>query len=175
MYTVYTILDNSSCRDVLMKRREMEAFISIEYSLLLPGILIMFTCLVCMGLYLHNQCVLQTNTYILSVEGARLDGDTTEQRIGLLQRKEMDIYNNKYILAEDMKTTYQLQGNKITISGNGRMANPFSILGLGKEVWTLSAESEFYLSSPADTLRLMKSVCGILENLPSKEESENDS
>ena len=175
MYTVYTILDNSSCRDVFMKRREVKAFVTIEYSLLLPGILIMFTCLIYMGLYLHNQCVLQTNTYILSVEGARVDGDTAEQRIGSLQRKELDLYNNKYILAEDMKTTYQLQGNKIAISGSGRMANPFSILGLGEEVWTLSTEREFYLSSPADTLRLIKRVCGILENLPSKEEGEDDS
>ena len=158
-----------------MKRREAGAFVTIEYSLLLPVILALFTSLVCLGLYLHNQCILQIDTYILSVEGARVHADSLGRQIELLQKKEMNLSGDKYILAEDMKITYQLQGNKMTIWGNGHMINPFSILGIGEKAWDLSSESTFYVMKPADTLRLIKSVRGMLENLPLKEESENDS
>ena len=57
-----------------------------------------FTMLVCMGLYLHNQCVLQTNIYILSIEGAGMYADNAEHRLTSLQKIEAGLYKEKYIL-----------------------------------------------------------------------------
>lgn len=155
--------------------KKLDAFVTIEYSLLLPVILTLFTMLVCIGLYLHNQCVLQTNVYILSIEGARLNVDDEEQRIMLLQKKETELYNDKYILAEDMQTTYQIKGNEIAITGGGRMVNPFSLFGMGESAWELSAESKANVINPSETLRVIKNVRNLLEKLPLEEEREDDS
>ena len=153
--------------------KKVNAFVTIEYSLLLPGILMVFTMLVCMGLYLHNQCILQTNIYLMSMEGARLQKDNNDQRLLSLQKKEQKLYREKYILAEDMQTTYEFEGDKIIITGSGNMTNPFAVFGLGEETWSLSAESKIKVSRPGKTLRLMKSALKLPDNVV-LEESEKD-
>ena len=143
--------------------RRVEAFVTIEYSLLLPGIMAVFTMLVCMGLYLHNQCVLQTNIYILSIEGAGMYAEKAEHRLTSLQKVEAELYKEKYILAEDMQTAYRLRGNNMVITGSGRMANPFWVFGVGEMSWELKAESNVNVISPCETLRLIKNILNLLD------------
>lgn len=162
----YTFFNDSSFRNAILRR--IEAFVTIEYSLLLPGIMAVFTMLVCMGLYLHNQCVLQTNIYILSIEGAGMYAEKAEQRLTSLQKKEAGLYKEKYILAEDMQTVYRLRGNSIVISGSGRMTNPFGIFGIGETSWELKAESDVYVISPCETLRLIKNTFKLLDRATGK-------
>ena len=154
--------------------RRIDAFVTIEFSLLLPGIMAIFTMLVCMGLYLHNQCVLQTNIYILSIEGAGMYADKAEHRLTSLQKKEAGLYKEKYILAEDMQTAYQLRGNNIVITGSGRMANPFWIFGIGEMSWELKEESNVNVISPCETLRLIKNTFKLLDRATGKEEGSNE-
>ena len=162
----YTFFNDSSFRNAILRR--VEAFVTIEYSLLLPGIMAVFTMLVCMGLYLHNQCVLQTNIYILSIEGAGMYAEKVEHRITTLQKKEAGLYKEKYILAKDMQTVYRLRGNSIVISGSGRMTNPFGIFGIGETSWELKAESDVYVISPCETLRLIKNTFKLLDRATGK-------
>ena len=144
--------------------RRVEAFVTIEYSLLLPGIMAVFTMLVCMGLYLHNQCVLQTNIYILSIEGAGMYADNAEHRLTSLQKKEAGLYKEKYVLAEDIQTAYRLRGNNMVITGSGRMANPFWIFGIGEMSWELKAESNVNIINPCEMLLLIKSAFKLLDS-----------
>ena len=163
----YSFFNGGSCGNAFFKR--VEAFVTIEYSLLLPGIMAVFTMLVCMGLYLHNQCVLQTNIYILSIEGAEMYTDKAEHRLTYLQKKEAGLYKEKYIMAEDIQTDYRLRGNNIVITGSGRMANPFWLFGIGETSWELKAESKVNVISPCDTLRLIKNSCKLLDMATGKE------
>lgn len=155
--------------------KKTDAFVSIEYSLLLPGILAVFTMIICMGLYLYNQCILQTNVYLLAVEGARLYAEDNQQKLILLQKKEQELYAKKYILTENMQTVYNLKGNNITINGSGTMTNPFSVYGMGDKVWKLGAESKVGVYSPGERLRLMKNALKLLDDTELKEEGEDDS
>ena len=134
-----------SCGDAMMKKAD--AFISIEYSLLIPGILAVFAIIIYMGLYLYNQCILQTNVYLLAVEGS-----------------EMSAENNKYILAENIQTLYGLRGDDITIKGSGTMTNPFSIFGMGNEKWNLRAEGEIEGYPLGEKMRLIKKALKVLKN-----------
>lgn len=127
--------------------KKADAFISIEYSLLIPGILAVFAIIIYMGLYLYNQCILRTNVYLLAVEGS-----------------EMSAENNKYILAENIQTLYGLRGDNITIKGSGTMTNPFSIFGMGNEKWNLRAEGEIEGYPLGEKMRLIKKALKVLKN-----------
>lgn len=157
-----------------MKEKKVKAFVTIEYSLLLPVLLLVFTFLVYIGVYLHNQCVIQTNMYILAVEGARLSANDTSRRISLLQEQEKKLYKDKCILTENIQTTYKVEGNKLIISGSGQMINLFWKLGMGEDFWQLSAESSVCINNSWNTLMLLKKACGLIEYIPSKEESDDD-
>ncbi|MBR4059244.1 MAG: hypothetical protein IKK03_05320 [Lachnospiraceae bacterium] len=168
----YSFFNGSSCGNVFGKR--IDAFVTIEYSLLLPGIMAVFTMLVCMGLYLHNQCVLQTNIYILSIEGAGMYADNAEHRLTSLQKIEAGLYKEKYILTEDMQTAYRLRGNNIIITGSGKMANPFWVFGVGEMSWKLNAESNVNIISPCETLLLIKSAFKLVDRATGEEEGADE-
>ncbi len=157
-----------------MREKRVGAFITIEYTLLIPVLLLLYTCLIYMGLFLHNRCVLQANVYMLGLEGSRLTAAEPAEKVVWLQSKEKQLYH-KYILAEELYSTYHVQGNNIQISSSGQMANPFSVVGMGASTWTLNAECEVTAMSPVNTLRLCELACSFLENASSKEEQADDS
>ena len=126
-----------------MRKKNVKAFVTIEYSLLLPVLLLLFTFLVYIGVYLHNQCVLQTNVYLLAVKGARAEAESIGERIAHLQEQEKMLYKNKYLLAENIQTNYSAQRNKLVITGSGQMVNPFFASGTGGAMWQMFAESTF--------------------------------
>ncbi len=145
-----------------MKNKELEAFVTIEYTLLIPVLLLLYTSLIGMGIYLHNRCVLQTNTFLLAVEAARIDFQEGALEGGLLQGKAEQLYNNKYLLAVDLENTLRMVGNNIEITSSGQMVNPLSLIGIGKQMWNFSAESKVNVISPVNTLRLCKKVGRVL-------------
>lgn len=157
-----------------MRKKTVGAFVTIEYTLLIPILLLLYTCLVYMGLFLHNRCVLQTNVYMMGVEGSHLPATDPAEKVARLQEKEGQLYH-KYILAEEDYSTYQVRGNYIQIKSNGQMANPFSVAGIGADTWILNAECQITTISPVDTLRLCKAGRNFLEGLSDKEEQSSDS
>lgn len=157
-----------------MRKKTVGAFVTIEYTLLIPVLLLLYTCLIYMGLFLHNRCVLQANAYMLGVEGSRLTAMDPAEKVNWLQEKEAQLYH-KYLLAEELCSTYQVQGNYIQISSNGQMANPFSVAGIGADTWNLNANCQISTISPVDTLRLCKAGRNFWQGLSDKEEQSSDS
>ena len=157
-----------------MRKKTVGAFVTIEYTLLIPVLLLLYTCLIYMGLFLQNRCVLQANVYMLGVEASRFTATDPAEKVARLQEKEGQLYH-KYILAEELYNTYQIRGNFIYIRSNGQMANPFSVTGIGADTWNLSAECQSTTISPVDTLRLCKAGRNFGGSLSDKEEQSSDS
>lgn len=158
-----------------MSRKCVGGFVTIEYTLLIPILLILYTFLVCMGLYQYNQCILCTNIRILGTEGAQMIEESSAERVRELQEIEKKLYLGKYILAEGMQTIYQAQGNHVKIVGRGVMGNPLAVFGIGTDKWDLYAECDVTVINPADTLRVCKAVKNIVQNSLSEEEGKDDS
>ena len=156
-----------------MRKQTVGAFVTIEYTLLIPVLLFLYTFLIYMGLFLHNRCVLQANAYLLGVEGSHLTVTDPAEKVARLQEKERQLYH-KYILAEELSCTYQVRGNYIYISSNGQMVNPFSLAGIGADIWSLNADCQTITISPADTLRLCKAGRNFLKGLSDKEEHSSE-
>ncbi len=119
--------------------KKVGAFITIEYSLLLPMLLLLYTFLIYIGLYQYNACLLQTDSYFVLLEG-----DVT--------------YQNKYLLAEEIKIDYSKTGKKINIVGTGKMHSPLSVMGIGKEYWEFQTDLETQEYSPINVLRVLKGI-----------------
>lgn len=151
-----------------MKKRDIEAFVSVEYSLLLPAILLLYCFLICIGVFLHNQCVLQTNMYILSIEGAEVNVEG-QAVIDDLRDKEQKLSKSKYILMEGKEINYSIRGNRLVITADAEMDNIFRKFGIGNGNWKFYAESEAWVYSPGVMLRQMKSVCERIDEIMREE------
>lgn len=158
-----------------MKKKKLDAFVTIEYTLLLPVFMMLYTVLIYIALFLYNQCVLQTNVYLLGMEGACFTARNATQTIDWLQNKEKHLYNQKYLLAEGLEMRYRVQGNQIEITGSGHMPNPLSAVGLGEEMWDLNAYSKATVISPVNILRLCEKARELLQNVSIEKELTDDS
>lgn len=120
--------------------KKVEAFVTLEYSLLLPVLCLLYTVLIYVGLYQYNQCLFQNDMYHIAIDGAGVT------------------YQNKYILAEDMQIDYSQRGNKISIKGKGKMRSPIFFMGIGEEYWYFQSDLEVWQHSPTNVLRLCKEI-----------------
>lgn len=160
-----------------MKRykKHVNGFITIEYTLLIPLLLMLYTFLVCMGLYQYNQCVLRTNIYLLGVESLELADEDATAKITALKKIEKQLYYDKYILTENLQTVYSARGNHIAISGSGTMFNSLAEWGIGEENWYLEASCAVNTVNAAEIMRLCKTVYNIAQETLSKEGQEDGS
>ena len=60
------------------------AFVTVEYSLLLPILFLIYAVLIYVGIYQYNECLLQNDAFLYAIEG------------------EEAPYSDKYILVEEM-------------------------------------------------------------------------
>ena len=153
-------------------KKSMKGSVTIEYTLLLPVLLAVYTFLIVMAIYQYNECLLTSNLYLIGnqrMELARQDGDGGEQ-VDLLKRRAARLYYEKYILVEDMQTKYSVKGKHIEITGIGMMRNPLALIGIGNEEWMISGKCEQDVLDATGVLRLYKNIRDQLQFQISKEE-----
>ncbi len=132
------------------------AFVTVEYTLLITVIFMIYSFIIGIGVYMYNECIMGSNVRILALEGMNMSSLENKQKIVSLQKKESELYNEKYLFVEQMATNYSINGDRIIIKGQVFMDNPIAILGVGAEKWTLQDSCEVTAINPAFILRLCK-------------------
>ena len=155
--------------------RAIDGFVTIEYTFLIPVLMVVFIFVVYMGLYQYNQCLLRTNMYILGCEGARLCDEDASSKIRKLQGIEKNMYYDKYLFVEDMKTAHFVKGTHVELQGSGKMSNPLATLGIGGSYWELKASCEADAVNGVEILRLHKVSQKMIHGMLSEEEMSDDS
>ena len=148
----------------------LKGSVTVEYTLLLPVLLAVYTFLIAMAIYQYNECLLISNLYLIGnqrMELARQDG---EKQVNLLKERAAKLYYEKHILVEDMQTKYSVKRNYIEITGIGQMRNPLALIGIGNEEWTISAKCEQDVLDAVGVLRVYKNIRDQLQFQISKEE-----
>ncbi len=68
--TIYSVYGNGAYRDDAMKK--VGAFVTVEYALLLPVILIVYSFLIYISIYQYDACLLQNDAYFYALEGEHM-------------------------------------------------------------------------------------------------------
>lgn len=136
--------------------KQVKGFITVEFSLLIIIIFIVYSFLISIGVYMYNQCVLQTNGGLLAVEGISMLAKDSDEKMSVLRQKESHLYREKYIFVEEPEITYSVSGNEVVIQGEGRVENPTALWGIGDEEWSFQTKWEVDTINPKNTLRLCK-------------------
>ncbi len=119
--------------------RKIQAFITIEYTLLLPILTLLYVFLIYIGLYEYNASLLLADTYFLALEG------------------EIN-YENKYLLAEHVQIDCIQKGNALNVVGRGSMRSPLAMMGIGAKDWQFQTSLDIQKHSATKVLRLLKEV-----------------
>lgn len=135
----------------------VSASVTIEYTLLLPVLLLVYFFLICVGLYQYNRCIFQENMRLIAVEALHTSADG-EALINSLQAKESGLLVNKYLLAGQVHMEYKKTGRSLYAFGSMEQINPFSALGIGADSWTVESSIRVTPLKRQEFLRFMKSV-----------------
>lgn len=150
-------------RIVSMKKKKVKGFITIEYALLLPVILLLYTVLISVALYWYNQCILQTDVCLLCIES--LEKTDSMEKIARIKNKREQLYREKYLGVSDLQTSYLIERNELKITAEGTMPNLLTGIGHFRGAWSLRAESRIKTADSSDTLRLCKQALEKLQNI----------
>lgn len=163
---ICSFCDIGTYRNVFMKK--LPAFVTLEYTLLLPVIMIFYIVLIYMGLYQHNRCVMQINTYIMATEGSKQYERDSERIFSVLRQKYQ--YLGKYLLVEEAELKCQLGQNQLVVTESGAMSNPLHVFDVGEAEWSLQAEAKANLLLPIERMRFVRKGQAWLGDLDAKEE-----
>ena len=184
MYAIYTIFNACTYRNVFLRKREkktlicekmmVDAFVSIEYTLLVPVLFVLYAFLICIGIYQYNQCILQTNMYLLGIESTRFTDETHQNQIDKLQEIEKNLYYDKYLGVFDIETIYSIKRNQLELTGLGKINNILSKFGVGEQEWKIRASCKVDMINPVETVKLCKTAYRIYQKVWWEEQQDNE-
>ncbi len=144
-------------------KRKVAGFTTIECCLLIPILLMLYSFIVYIGLFQYNRCVLQTNLYLLGLKGKEFSASSSDEYMKQLQDYEKSLYNEKYLLLNNLQIVYCTSKKEKSIKSNASMENPLYTLGVGDRDWVIEAECTVNNINPASVLFLCKHASNILE------------
>ncbi len=137
-------------------KKKVKGSLTLEFTLLLPVLVVILLLLAQAGLFFYNRCLLKENAQILALQLMQNGEETmTEENlagsIGNLARY-------KYLLLEDVQTSCSKSGNQITVSISGRMFNFCSVAGLGDTYLKVSGKASCSYMDKATILGTIRSI-----------------
>ncbi len=127
----------------------------MEFTLLLPVLIMVFLLLTEAGLYFYNRCLLRENAQILALQLAQEDSGLTQESLsGYVSGLEQD----KYLLLREVQTGYSRTGNRVTVSISGKMYNFCSAAGIGDTYLILEEEASCQWMDKAGILGTIRTV-----------------
>lgn len=147
-----------------MKRR-VDGYLTLEFTLLLPVLLLVYMVLTEAALYLYNRCLLQENAEILLLQTVRdwEEGSLDEEHF---QSHVDGLADWKYLFLQESSAECKKNGAVLTVTVRGRMYNVFHALGLGEAYREIEAAAAGTLINRKETLRMIKRIRTALEEVP---------
>ncbi|MCD8069071.1 MAG: pilus assembly protein [Lachnospiraceae bacterium] len=136
-------------------RKRMGGYLTLEFTLLLPVLIMVFLLLTEAGLYFYNRCLLRENAQILALQLAQEDSGLTQES---LSDYVSGLEQYKYLLLREVQTGCSRTGNRVTVSISGKMYNLCSAAGIGDTYLTLEETASCQSMDKAGILGTIRAV-----------------
>lgn len=146
-------------------RKRMPAYLTLEFTLLLPALLVVYMALTETALFLYNRCLLRENAELLLLQTAR-DWEEGLWDDGGFQNRVSRLADHKYLFLQERSAECRQDGTVITVTVRGQMCNVFHALGLGEAYWALEAEASGTLLNRKEMMRMIRRIKTAAEETP---------
>ena len=142
-------------------RKKVEAYLTVEVSLLMPVILGVILLVVYLLFFQYDRCLMEQSTGILAMRGCTLQiADKKELLVEIMEYSEQK--DNRYLAWDMYDAAVCLRGNRVRVEREGRLKFPFRGLMFwsGTGEWGSSIVYENYRIRPVDFIRNCRKVMG---------------
>ena len=117
------------------QKKEVEAYLTIEVSLLFPIIITILTCIIYQMFYKYNSTIAFQNAAICALYGqsfSYMDTKVNEQ-VDRMYTVLETLNENQYVAANQFKQKVNVEGNSILVSQKGNVNIPLLVGGIMSE------------------------------------------
>lgn len=143
-------------------RKRVPGYLTLEFTLLVPVLLLVYMALTEAALLLYDQCLLQENAEILLLQSVR-DWEEGLLEEGRFQSHVSGIADYKYLFLQDTEAECTKNGAVLTVTVRGELLNVFHAVGLGEEYWELEAKASETLLNRKEMMRMIRRIRTALE------------
>ncbi|MCD8325552.1 MAG: pilus assembly protein [Lachnospiraceae bacterium] len=137
-------------------RRRMGGYLTLEFTLLLPVLIMVFLLVTEAGLYFYNRCLLRENAQILALQ--LIQEETASLTEEGLSDHVSGLAQYKYLLLREVQTRYSKDGSGISVTISGKMYNFCSAAGIGDTYLTLQEEATCRVMDKTGILGTIRAV-----------------
>ncbi|MCD8380582.1 MAG: pilus assembly protein [Lachnospiraceae bacterium] len=137
-------------------KKKVKGSLTLEFTLLLPVLIVILLFMAQAGLFFYNRCLLKQNAQLLALK-------LVQSGVQSLTQEELAEYTGtlkqyKYLLLKDVEMECGKSGDQITVSVGGRMLNFCSVAGLGEAYLTIQEEATCQYMDKAGVLGIIRSI-----------------
>lgn len=149
-------------REIKTKRKLLQAYFTLEASLLLPFVLGIILMIVYLWFFQYDRCLLEQDMGALALRGSASVLEEKETRMRWLEGQEKKREKEKYVGWEEGNVEMKLEKNILKVEGSGRVRFPFSGMNFWREatVWEAEAAYENRITSPVLFVRTCRKLTG---------------
>ena len=141
---------------------KLGGYFSVEAALVFPLVIGTILLLIYLGFYQYDRCMLEFDMGTIALRGCSCDEQDRTMVLDEMERSVRGIYKEKYIAWEAGDINMEMEGNRIRVSGTGKIRFPFGFLmqrGM-TEVWEIKANYENRRLDPVAFIRTYKKLAG---------------
>jgi hypothetical protein len=148
---------------ILMKKT-VPAYLTVESSMILPGLIILLALIILLGLHLYDHCVADQSLYIAALRGSQLK-NVKDSSVSEYTEKELNKLLENLIWEEDCSSGVRVGALSLRTYVNQKTGNPYK--GQQEyytEDFEINRDASAVRTDPVTFIRLKNTVAGIGDN-----------
>lgn len=142
-----------------MRKKEKNAYFTVEASMLMPLILGGIIFVIYLGIYLYNVSTLKQASYIAALRGSQLNGVSGEQIKHYTEQQLNKLLEDQVLAKERLKMQVLVTSSKVKVNISTKITMPFAGF-ISKTIgfWEIENEAEADRLNPVDIIRNVRKI-----------------
>ena len=144
-----------------MCKKEEQAYMTVEASLVLPTIIGGIIFILYLGIFLYNYCTINQTAYIAALRGSQIKNVSTDEIDNYVKKQIDELLFQNILAREEVKKEVSTSIGKVTVKMSTDVNIPFSDLLTAKiHIWEIKTEGYANRVNPIEIIRGVRKING---------------
>ena len=144
-----------------MCKKEEQAYMTVEASLVLPTVIGGIIFILYLGIFLYNYCTINQTAYIAALRGSQIKNVSTDEIDNYVKKQIDELLFQNILAREEVKKEVRTSIGKVTVKMSTDVNIPFTDLLSAKiHIWEIKTEGYANRVNPIEIIRGVRKING---------------
>jgi len=144
-----------------MCKKEEQAYMTVEASLVLPTVIGGIIFILYLGIFLYNYCTINQTAYIAALRGSQIKNVSTDEMDNYVKKQIDELLFQNILAREEVKKEVRTSIGKVTVKMSTDVNIPFTDLLSAKiHIWEIETEGYANRVNPIEIIRGVRKING---------------